>query len=146
MRVNQRGWTPIEDDPRWEEDGYYDQVKARADALAEWWSNLHHESEQGVWARQRAYEDGDYDGPEMPRRSWFDVGPEGDAEYQKEVDQIDTEIALFDHQRKVKDELQRAQMEFCETQLYELGARMMHPYEHHNEDERYMEYMERDRD
>lgn len=145
MRVNQRGWTPIESDPRWEDEGYFDQIKARADGLALWWSQLHHEAEQDVWARQRDYEDGGYDGPEYPRRSWFPPGPEGDAEYQAEEAQVDAEIAFFDDQRKAKDEMQRLQMEFCEAQLFELGARMMRPYEHWNEDERYMEYMERDR-
>lgn len=145
MRVNQRGWIPNEDNPVWQNEGYYDQVKTRCDALAEWWSTLHHEAEQDVWSRQRAYEDGGYDGPEYPRRRDFPSGPEGDAEYQTEEAQVDSEIAFFDNRRKVKDELQRAQMEFCEQQLYELGARMMRAYEHWNEDEKYMEYMERER-
>lgn len=32
-----------------------------------------------------------------------------------------------------------------QTMLHEQGARMMRPYEHWNEDERYMQYMECDR-
>ena len=33
-------------------------------------------------------------------------------------------------------------MEVIEELLSQLGARMMRPYEHWNEDEKYMEYME----
>ena len=35
-----------------------------------------------------------------------------------------------------------AKLEVIEETLAALGARMMRPYEHHNENERYMEYME----
>jgi hypothetical protein len=36
-------------------------------------------------------------------------------------------------------------MELIEAELESLGARPMRPYEHHNEDERYMQYMEEGR-
>jgi len=41
-----------------------------------------------------------------------------------------------------KDSEDSARMNVIEELLHDLGARMMRPYEHWNEDERYMEYME----
>lgn len=38
-----------------------------------------------------------------------------------------------------------AEIDVIEGMLHALGARMMRPYEHWNEDERYMEWQERDR-
>lgn len=36
-------------------------------------------------------------------------------------------------------------MQLIEAELESLGARKMRPYEHHNEDERYYQYMEEGR-
>lgn len=47
---------------------------------------------------------------------------------------------LADVRAKERESLVR--MDVIEELLGELGARMMRPYEHWNEDERYMEYME----
>lgn len=41
-----------------------------------------------------------------------------------------------------QDDKDIAKLQVIEETLESLGARLMRPYEHHNEDERYMEYME----
>jgi hypothetical protein len=50
-----------------------------------------------------------------------------------------------DLRRAVHRAKEDAELRVLEAALAALGARMMRPYEHHNEDERLMEYMERDR-
>lgn len=98
--------------------------EAEARALANKWSELHFIQEQRHFARQSDIEEGRDCGPE------FDT-PEEEAEHE-------------DRQR-VHRALERLEVELVEEKLAALGARMMRPYEHWNEDERYMEYMERDR-
>jgi hypothetical protein len=145
MRVNQRGWTPIESDDRWGQDGYYDHVAPKCDALAKWWSGLHHEDEQEAFARQRAYEDGNYDNfYDEPNARYYDGGAL-DPEYIRDKTAFD--IMIIEHERNTaaKVELRLAQMDFCEERLQQLGARMKRPYEHWNEDEALMAYMERER-
>lgn len=48
-------------------------------------------------------------------------------------------------QRDFEREKLRKQVEWIEEELESLGVRIMRPYEHWNEDERYMQYMESDR-
>lgn len=141
-----RDWTPIDDDPRWEDDAYYDSVKPQADALAKAWSQLQTKREHDVYMRQFDYEDGRFE-PEgiAPMRREYDAGPLGDAEFARDCAQFDAELAAADAARKLADELEQAQIDLIETKLSELGARMMRPYEHWNEDERLVAYMERDR-
>jgi hypothetical protein len=50
--------------------------------------------------------------------------------------------AELERERAVEENKPYLRMEVIEQLLSELGARMMRPYEHWNEDERYMEYME----
>lgn len=50
--------------------------------------------------------------------------------------------AELEHERRVEENKPYIRMEVIEDLLAQLGARMMRPYEHWNEDERYMEYME----
>lgn len=138
-----RSWTPIDDDPHWEDEAYYDSVKPQADALARAWSQLATKREQDGFARRRAWEDGEYD-------DRFDCPPErrhydSDEEFEREAAEHDAAIAAADAARKLADELEQAQIDLIETKLSELGARMMRPYEHWNEDERLVAYMERDR-
>lgn len=141
-----RSWTPIEDDPRWEQDGYYDTVRARCDGLALWWSQLHDAGEQRMWRRERDLEDGyRYDGDDAPMRRDYDRSMDGDAEFEKDLAQWQADFADFNAKRHAVDEMERAQIEFIEQQLTEAGARMMRPHEHWNEDEAYMAWAERDR-
>lgn len=142
--MNTRSWTPIEGDPRWDREGYYDEAKAKLDGLMLWWSQLATEAERDGWARQRAIEEGGYDGEDYPHASWYDLGSD-DPEYIAECKAIDDADAAHRAARNARDEMARSQIEFIEAQLHEAGARVMRPYEHWNEDERYMEYAERSR-
>lgn len=112
-RVNQRGWT-FEDEDNVPE-GTYDKIKAECDALANQWSIINHEIEQASFA---------------------------DDDFMDRVDLDDDEAEQFEASRKLKRDLQEAQLTHIKDRLHELGARMMRPYEHWNEDERYMQYME----
>lgn len=56
------------------------------------------------------------------------------------------EQALALREKKIRDGALVAELHEIESRLSQYGARMMRPYEHWNEDEKYMEYMERDRD
>ena len=47
--------------------------------------------------------------------------------------------------KRVQAAQEQAEIDTLEERLAELGARMARPYEHWNEDERLMEYLERDR-
>lgn len=114
-----RGWAPIDDDPRWEDEDYYDQVKPELDLLARKWSVIHDTSERAHFQRMSDIEEGYSD---------YDWEPE--------------EQAFWQAQQNLNNELERVQLEVIENRIYELGARMMRPYEHWNEDEKYMSYME----
>ena len=62
----------------------------------------------------------------------------------KEEIQAISDKAVEDYNREYYEKANEAltRMDVIEELLGELGARMMRPYEHWNEDERYMEYME----
>lgn len=140
-----RDWTPIDADPRWSDEAYYDKVRPELDALARAWSTLQTKREQDGFARQRAFEDGEGDGFDYPLRREYDDGPEGDAEYSRDVAAYEASLAAVDYARRLADELEQAQIDLIETKIAELGARMMRPYEHWNEDEQLMAYLERER-
>lgn len=117
-----RGWIPIENDKRWDNEDYFETVMTECNVLALAWSRITTQSEQDMWHR-RSDED-----------QYRNYDPEEEALY-----------ALADEQQNLKDELERVQLEHIENRLNEIGARMMRPYEHHNEMEGYIAYMERDR-
>lgn len=48
----------------------------------------------------------------------------------------------LERERQIEENKPYIRMEVIEELLSQLGARMMRPYEHWNEDEKYMEYME----
>jgi hypothetical protein len=50
-----------------------------------------------------------------------------------------------DIDEKIRAAQENAEIEVLEEELARLGARLARPYEHWNEDEKLMEYMERDR-
>lgn len=68
------------------------------------------------------------DNPNLTEEEMEEIRVKAEEEYYKELDKKENEIYL---RRDVIEDL-----------LRDLGARMMRPYEHWNEDERYMEYME----
>ncbi len=123
-----RGWTWIDED---NEDNYAEEGTDRTpilDDLARQWSNLHDTEERRGFDRQARFEDGDY-GPD------YDT-PEEAAQAEFEQRQRET-LRAARHDAEVR---------VIEEALARLGARMMRPYEHWNEDEAYMAYAERDRD
>jgi hypothetical protein len=118
-----RGWNWIDEDAeRTEEET--ERLTPMLDELAAQWSQLTAAEEQRGWARQAAIEEGD-------------PGPDFDT---------DEEAEDWERERRKRSDLQQLRVEGIEAQLAHFGARMMRPYEHWNEDERYMEYAERDRD
>lgn len=115
--MNKREWTPIESDKRWEEEDYWDKVKPELDVLAFQWSRIHNDAEQRHFMRLSDWDYGNYD---MEPEEW----------------------EAMKAGERLQNDLERVQMEHIEERLHELGARMMRPYEHWNEEEKYMEYME----
>jgi uncharacterized UBP type Zn finger protein len=96
----------------------------KAEALSRRWSELHHTIEQDGFQRQADEEDGNY--------------------YEPEFDS-DEEQAAYHARIQVRNEMRQIEMNAIEAQLDSLGARMARPYEHHNEDEAYFQYMEEGR-
>jgi hypothetical protein len=133
MSGNQRGYTWLDEDVE-----HSDQDEARAKALASRWSTLHNEAEQRQFRRMADYESG------------YDYGPEacGDCEPCMAGDLVENCVELKEMAKKqLEKQAERdLEVELIEDKLEKLGARMMRPYEHWNEDERYVEYQERDRD
>lgn len=86
---------------------------------------LRTEREQRSFRRQAAMEAGESDEPE------FD-----DEEQQK----------AYELREETARTLERNEEAMLERQLEQLGARMKRPYEDWNEDEKLMEYLERERD
>lgn len=66
-----------------------------------------------------------------------------DAENDEEAAKV--ELEKYDTRQAALREVENIELRALEEQLGKLGARMMRPYEHWNEDERLMEYLERDR-
>lgn len=141
VSVNQRGWTTIDfdadtpdtDTPRGRA------VSARADALMQEWSIIHHTQEQRAFARDWDREDGGWYDPrncDCTERS-----PEDDDLCVHDYDALQTEA----HTIAVRDEGERLKLELIEAELANFNIRPMRPYEHHNEDERYYQYMEEGR-
>lgn len=117
-----RSWTWIDETERTEEE--IDRLTPMLDELAAQWSSMTAAAEQRGWMRQAAIEDGDY-------------GPDFDTDEEEEA---------FNATQRQRFNLEQLRLEGIEAQLAHFGARMMRPYEHWNEDERYMEWAERDRD
>lgn len=172
--VNHRGWTTLDstDDGPDPETPRGAAVSARANALMNEWSELHHAEEQEGFRRMAEYEDGGYGGWD-PRSC--DCGVECICSEQNHHHVVPFEATNFDpcgapgckcqhledgdelcvHDREaltttaelesIRLEGRRLKMELIEHELDSLGLRKMRPYEHHNEDERYYQYMEEGR-
>lgn len=168
--VNYRGFTWLDENAE-----HSDADEARAQALANKWSELHHEDEQRSFARMADVEDGRDDGYEpeecevcggdsflgldgkrsrhgelrtlgcgennCPDMRYGIKCPNGDC-----VDGRDMGPVREAKQRQqVAEEERRLEVEIVEEKLQRLGVRMNRPYEHWNEDEKYVEYMEEGR-
>jgi N-acyl-D-aspartate/D-glutamate deacylase len=121
-----RNWTWIDENAE-RTDEEIDRVTPLLDELARQWSALHDSEEQQRFARQADIEDG-----------WNDRDYDDYEQSEAEMYRDQQVEALHDRQHAV-------QVDTIETALAEHGARMMRPYEHWNEDEHYMQYMECDR-
>lgn len=116
-----RSWTWIDDTQITEEE-----IEKRTpflNSLAQEWSALHDAAEQRGFCRQSPGGDQD-DGPEPE--------DEADAYRMEQLDQL-------------RSAQHAAKLQTIEDAIFSQGARMMRPYEHWNEDENYMRYMECDR-
>jgi hypothetical protein len=121
--MNTRGWKWINEDSP--EPDNINVIQPLIVELVNQWSALYSAAEQRGWARQAAFENpGECDEPD------FDSDEEAEEFHKSQCEYL---------------QRQDIKLELIETQLAHLGARMMRPYEHHNEDERLMEYMERER-
>lgn len=102
-----------------EDEEHSDADHARAAALAKKWSELMTEAEHRRFQRMADWEDGrepEFESTEE-MAAWLKQQAEAQAERDLEVELVEDKLAA-------------------------IGARMMRPYEHWNEDERYMQYME----
>jgi hypothetical protein len=126
-----RGFTWIDDSIEHSDADY-----ARAAALAKKWSFLETEREDKCFRRLADQDSGyDYD-PFQDCECEFCLG-EGDSSLTE-----CTERAAFNKQQEEAQAERDLELELVNDKLAAIGARMMRPYEHWNEDERYMEYME----
>lgn len=123
------GWTWIDDEVSEEQ---IDSLTPTLNALATEWSAITSQIEQQGWARQARFEDGDYDEPDCDEEDCSHRNP---CSFCK---------SITEGKRQSQANIE-VKLEIIEGLLEKYGARMMRPYEHWNEDERYMEYQERDR-
>lgn len=121
------GWTWIDEDDASVTEEEIDKRTPTLDMLAERITAMRDQAERQQWARQARYEDGDC-GPE------YDTAEEADAAEHQAAERRRIDCAIMEAQENVILE-----------EMHRLGARMMRPYEHWNEDERYMQYQESDR-
>ena len=117
-----RNWTWIDEDLE-RSDEQIDRVTPLLDQLARQWSHLHDAEEQRGFDRQADFEDG---------RDDFDFEDKAEEFAHRQMQQLHA----TQHE---------AQLSAIEDLMATHGARIMRAYEHWNEDERYMQYMECDR-
>jgi hypothetical protein len=126
---------------------------ARAAALAKKWSALMSEDEDRRFRMQADVESGyDYDPFEDCECNYClhsnhdcnEDGQDGSCTLCAIVPEHDycEERRAAEVARQEKQAERDLEIELIEDKLAAIGARMMRPYEHWNEDERYMEYME----
>ncbi|CAM6053506.1 unnamed protein product [Sphagnum tenellum] len=119
-------WTALNENTEFTE-----QERARLDALAKKWTALTKARENESYDRISRMEDqGRYPGDHLDPDDF-----DSEADYNKAVADWKASVAA----REAEKDLE---LEIVEEKLSRAGVRMMRAYEHWNEDERYMEYME----
>lgn len=113
--------------------------------LADKWNALNREMEMRSWrGRDERMDEDDYLADQLDEtyQCTLECALE-DGKSREEAVALATD-AREKHEERMEAEWQKPilEMELIEEQLHSLGARLMRPYEHWNEDERYMEYME----
>jgi regulator of protease activity HflC (stomatin/prohibitin superfamily) len=109
-----RSWTWVE----YPEEEISDALVSHLDRIAAKWSRIMSKAEYRHFTR-------DHD---------------AEADYYAEMSEEEYEEAQ--RRRKKMEEEEELELEALEAELARHGARMMRPYEHWNEEEKYMEYME----
>lgn len=131
-----------------------DDEYTRATALAKKWSALQTAEEERRFRREYDRENGyDYD-PSEDCECDFCLKHNHKCRFHLDIDGTCTACALqtdltecevvtaLNKERAAKQAERDLEIELVEDKLAAIGARMQRPYEHWNEDERYMEYME----
>lgn len=141
VSVNQRGWTWLDEATAPDLDTPHGKaVQARADVLMNEWSNLHHDIEREGFDHAYREERGDFFDP---RNCDCDEGRDEDPD---ELCVHDRKyLEEYEASERVKEQGRKLRMELIEAELGGLNIRKMRPYEHWNEDERWMQYMEEGR-
>ena len=113
-----RSWTWIDENIE-HTDADIELLTPRLDALASEWSAISDAEEQRGFRRMAEIEDGE------------------DYEFED-----DEERVSFERDQRSARELVSVRLEIIEEMMARYNARIMRPYEHWNEDERFMEYQE----
>lgn len=170
MSINQRGWAWLNEDSG--DPVEHSEAQEREVArLAQEWSVLHSAREQRGFMRQAAFEDGDY-GPEPEPcetcggAQFLGVESEkhsrhGELRFPNWCGDHACPNALFgikcpacdgggfdrseEREQGIRLEQERLQIESVEAALERHGARMMRPYEHWNEMEHEVQWLEEGR-
>ena len=115
--------------------------------LASEWNLIHSQIEQRSWrSREERYEEADYlaglaeDYAFHKVEKALEANPNLTESEQSEIRQK-AEDDFYQDQKKKENEIY-LRKQVVEELLSELGARMARPYEHWNEEEAYIEYME----
>jgi hypothetical protein len=115
--------------------------------LAAEWNDVHTRIEHDSWrSREDRDDEADYWGEICCERmdSAEDIALQKNPNLIKEEREEVRKKAsdALSNERRLKESEKHMRLEVIEGLLSDLGARMIRPYEHWNEDERYMEYME----
>lgn len=121
--MNQRGWTWEESD---EGSSHDEALVPLIEQLVHQWNLMYNREEQDRFTKQRMYECG--------------------AEEQEPDFDTAEEQAAYEAAQAAMMKRNNMRWELIELQLHHMGVRMMRPYEHHNEEERLIEWLERDRE
>lgn len=142
----QNGWTWIDDGETDIEQFDTPSNRAAIERLSNEARDLYNEIPE---VRRRGYDDGGYSAEDARAEDMADS-------ITTEFEEILTEEQLEEviswgiddlkHQSSEKKAAQFGQLEAIEQLMAQRGARFARPYEHWNEDEKFMEYSERDRD
>jgi hypothetical protein len=143
VSVNYRGWAFIDEDAAPDpESSRGVAVTARAQALMDEWSRLHHDEEQEGFRRMARFDDGDCDDYD-PRICECGEGAEQDGD----------ELCVHDRKalndvaaaEELKEQGRRVRMELIEHELASFNVRKMRANEGNQELESYYQWMEEGR-
>jgi hypothetical protein len=141
--MSSRGWTWISEPE--EEDLKVEVTRERIESLMSDWNRCQESLERISFRSQEEHEDMCDSLEEEADEAAYDarVRAEAAGKTEEEIEEI-AEAARVKVLDRVHDRARKihAKQQLIEEILETLGARVMRPYEHWNEDEHYMEYME----